>query len=328
MRRLITSVLASAALSACSLPSDFASSNFTANAPDITGPRPFVTRTPAERALTCVSQHRPRGQDLRIAVGEITDGTGARTFEDGVTPLLTQRPDMMFAVAMMKTGVRTLNRNATKVAEWEMAQSMEQRLGEGRPTVVEGQEFPFRPVEAGSMLGSTHFVSGALTEVNWNIYSDDTQTNVAGVFNGSRNYYISVAVDLMVTDTKTTEIVLAQSYTKQIVGKEVSRGLFRFFEVDEKGIFGPVELFDVSTGEQRNEPVQRAVRWLVETATYDIAATLTKTHDACDAMLAPEPAAPAPTEAAAPAGQTVASSSGLRRLRTLARPEISPNSGS
>jgi hypothetical protein len=80
---------------------------------------------------------------------------------------------------------------------------------------------------------------------------------------------------------------LARSYTKQIVGREVSNGLFRFFEVGGSGELGPVELFDASAGEQRNEPVQRAVRWLVDLATYDITATLTKTKETCDAQLAP-----------------------------------------
>lgn len=290
---------ACAALAACSTAAEFDPASVSRNAPQITGPSPYVTTTPAAAALACVAKRRAKGQDLRIGIGEIVDGTGARTFTDGTTPLLTQRPDMMFAVALKKTGLRALNRNATKVAEWEMAQSMQQRLGEGHPTEVEGKVFPYRPVEAGSMLGSTHFVTGALTEVNWNIYSDDKQTTIAGAFAGNRTYYISVALDLMVTDTRTTEVLLAQSYTKQIVGREVSKGLFRFFEVDEGGSFGPVELFDASAGEQRNEPVQQAVRWLVDVATYDIAATLTRTKAACDVSLAPPPVAAAETVPAA-----------------------------
>lgn len=300
MRRRITGLALATGLAACSAPGDFDAAALRANAPQITGPFPYVTTTPAEAALACIAQKRPKRQDLRIGVGEIVDGTGARTFEDGVTPLLTQRPDMMFTVALKKTGIRTLNRNTTKVAEWEMVQSMEQRLGEGRPTEIEGQEFRYRPVEAGSMLGSTHFVTGALTEVNWNIHSDEVQGNIAGAFRGSRNYYISVAVDLMVTDTKTTEVVLAQSYTKHIVGREVSRGLFRFFEVDDSGVFGPIELFDLGAGAQRNEPVQHAVRWLLDVSAYDIAATLTRTKSGCDAMLAPPPA-PDTAEPARPA---------------------------
>lgn len=287
MKKAITLIVVCAGLAGCN--KIHSEVDLTRNAPQITGPLPYVTTTPVDPALACIEQKRSKGQDLRIGIGEIVDGTGAKTFEDGNTPLLTQRPDMMFAVALKKTGVRALNRNSTRVAEWEMSQSMEQRLGEGRITEIDGQEFAFRPVEAGSMLGSTHFVTGALTEVNWNIYSDDKQSNVVGAFKGKSNYYISVAIDLMVTDTLTTEVVLARSYTKQIVGQEVSKGFFRFFEVDESGVFGPVELFDISSGAQQNEPVQRAVRWLVDIATYDIAATLTKTKSACDPALMPRP---------------------------------------
>lgn len=298
MKKLLKSLALCATVAACAQGETAGRAGPPPTVPEVLGPTPYVTVTPAERALRCVATHRRKGQDLRIGVGEIVDGTGARTFTDGTTPLLTQRPDMMFAVALSKTGVRSLNRNATKVAEWELAQSMEQRLGEGAPTQIEGQEFPYRPVVAGSMLGSTHFVTGALTEVNWNIYSDDKRVSALGAFATSREYYISVAIDLMVTDTRTTEIVLARSYTKQVVGREISKGLFRFFEVDDSGQLGPIELFDASTGEQRNEPVQRAVRWLVDIATYDIAATLTDTRDSCDAELAPPPAVTAETPAA------------------------------
>ena len=53
--------------------------------------------------------------------------------------------------------------------------------------------------------------TGALTEVNWNIYSDDNQINVAGAFYGAKTYRISIALDLMVTDTETTEVVMADT---------------------------------------------------------------------------------------------------------------------
>ena len=288
MKAKFSLLLLCAGIAGCTPVTSAGNSSLPNKVPELMGPAPYITSTPADQALACVAEHRRKGQDLRLGIGEITDGTGARTFADGTSPLLTQRPDMMFAVAVGKTGVRSLNRNSTKVAEWELAQSMEQRLGEGRSTEIDGQPFTFRPVVAGTMLGSTHFVTGALTEVNWNIYSDAKRLAAAGAFTSKREYYISVAIDLMVTDTQTTEVVLARSYTKQIVGREVSNGLFRFFEVGGSGELGPVELFDASAGEQRNEPVQRAVRWLVDLATYDITATLTKTKETCDAQLAPQ----------------------------------------
>jgi curli biogenesis system outer membrane secretion channel CsgG len=280
------SILSILILTACSAPK--ISGTQMGQISPIKGPSPQRTSTPVKQALECVAHNRKKGQDLRLAVGDIVDGTGARTFTDGNSTLLPQRPDMMFTVAMYETGIKVLNRNATKVAEWEMVQSMEKRLGEGYKTTVEDQEFSYRPVAAGSLLGSTHFVTGALTEVNWNIYSSDQKTNIAGGFRNQREYYISVAVDLMVTNTRTTEITLARSYTKQIVGKEISNGLFRFFDIGEQEAgFGPLELFDVSAGAQSNEPVQNAVRWLMASAAYDIASTLTHTSKKCDDKLFP-----------------------------------------
>lgn len=274
-------------LVACTVPPELEGTQFTQISP-IKGPSPQRTVTPVKEALSCVAEHRRKGQDLRLAIGDIVDGTGARTFTDGSSTLLPQRPDMMFTVALHETGIKVLNRNATKVAEWEMVQSMEKRLGEGRTTVVNDEEFNYRPIEAGTFLGSTHFVTGALTEVNWNIYSSDVRNNIAGGFKNEKEYYISVAVDMMVTDTKSTEITLARSYTKQIVGKEISNGVFRFFDIgDQAGGVGPLELFDSSAGAQSNEPVQNAVRWLMATAAYDIASTLTKTSKSCDVKLAP-----------------------------------------
>ena len=250
---------------------------------DLTGPSPTLSATPARSALSCVKEHRNENQDLRIAISDITDGTGARTTTDNST-LLTQRPDLMFTVGLVKTGVRVINRTSTRVAEWEMGQAMERRLGEGTPVYLEGMEFDYRPIEAGTLLGSTHYVTGALTEVNWNINSTTVEGGVLGFSSGARTFHISVAADLMVTDTKTTEVVIAESYQKQIVGREVNRGLFRFFEVDNSDVLGPVELFDISIGEQQNEPVQTAVRWLIETAAYDVASELTGTKDECDAV--------------------------------------------
>lgn len=284
----ILPVLGLLAVAACTTPPDVTGQM--GQITPVKGPSPQLTTTPVKGALTCVSKYRNKGQDLRLAIGDIVDGTGARTFTDGSSTLLPQRPDMMFTVALHDTGLKILNRNATKVAEWEMVQSMEKRLGEGRTTKVDDQEFNYRPVAAGSMLGSTHFVTGALTEVNWNIHSSEVKNNIAGGFRTEKQYYISVAVDLMVTDTRTTEITLARSYTKQIVGKELSNGLFRFFDIgDQSAGIGPLELFDSSAGAQSNEPVQNAVRWLMATAAYDIASTLTHTSKRCDDKLIPDP---------------------------------------
>lgn len=263
----------------------------------LTGPAPSANVTPMESALLCVAEHGRNNRSLRVAVSDITDGTGSRNLAGDSSSLLTQRPDLMFTVGLAKTGVRVINRSSTRVAEWEMGQAMERRLGDGSSTFVDGTEYEYRPITAGGILGSTHYVTGALTEVNWNISSSTAEAGLFGFATGARIFYISVAADLIVTDTRTTEVVMARSYQKQIVGREINAGTFRFFDIDQ-GELGPVELFDLSIGDQQNEPVQRAVRWLIELAAYDIAATLTHTNDECDNLVNVEPADVAFVEAA------------------------------
>ena len=231
--------------------------------------------------LACLKVNMPEDRDMRFAVNDVTDGTGAQMNDQAASKALTQRPDMMLVVALAQTGVRIVNRNSIAVAEWEMKHAMDKKLGEGRKTTVEGKEFSYRPITAGTMIGSTHYISGALTELNWNIKSEVAEGGAAGMVGGSRSYYISVAVDLMVTDTQTTELLMARSYSKQIVGREKSLGLFRFFDVGLPTL-SPKELFEFNLGSQANEPVQTAVRWMLEAAAYDIIGEITGTREHCD----------------------------------------------
>ena len=272
----------------CTSTADF-SGEIPEDLPLLSGPQATAdVRTPVADALECVADNRNRNQDLRIAIADIVDGTGARTNGDAGSPLLTQRPDLMFTVGLFRTGVRTLNRTTLRVAEWELGQAMDMRLGEGGPVEHEGDTFDFRPLPAGVLLGSTHYVTGALTEVNWNTNSSVTEGGLLGISAGTRIFSINVAADITVTDTRTTEIVFAESYQKTLVGREVSRGVFRFFDFTP-GAKTQVELFDLSVTEQQNEPVHRAVRWLMELAAYDVAAEMTRTSRVCDPVLSPPP---------------------------------------
>lgn len=265
---------------ACAMPD--AAQKINEEATVMEGPAPRANFTPMDTNLRCIAHHIPPGLDLRLAVNDLTDGSGAQASGDAHSTILTQRPDMMFVIALAKTGVRLVNRNSTAVSEWEMKRAMDKQLGEGKLVAVQGKEFAYRPVTAGTIVGSTHFVSGALTELNWSIKSDIAEAGVAGLTAGSRKYYISVGADLMLTNTKTTELVMARSYSKQIVGSELSAGLFRFFEMGGGTNWGPREIFEFNLGSQANEPVQAAVRWLLELAAYDMVSTLTGADKYCD----------------------------------------------
>lgn len=284
------------------------SDNPRVNANLLTGPAPTVTHTPSEALLSCVAEHKSRSNDIRIAIGDIVDGTGAKTFSDGSSTMFTQRPDLMVTVALAKTGVTVLNRTSSRVSEWEMSQAMDKRLGDGKNVSVGTETVPYRPIEAGQILGSTHYLTGAITEVNWNIESSGNQYNIAGVHSFKSAYRISIAVDLVLTETTTTRVVKAESFTKQLVGLETETGVFKFFSVDNS-VLDTTELFDASIGQQQNEPVQRALRWVLEYGTYDMVAGLLGASKACDPLLAPQTAAVAPAPVAAAAAAPVAAAS-------------------
>lgn len=283
----------------------------------VQGPVPMRASSPMSEALTCLATKLPEDRDLRLAVFTIPDRSGVADY-DGPGAYLTQGAELMMVSALAKTGVRQVNRTATNVAEWELNQAIEKRLGEGAPVLVADRAVPYRPVPMGSLLGSTHTVYGGLTELDFDILSDGAEVSIAGFGVKGRGYYISVGMDLVVSDSRTTEIVLARHYRKQIWGQELEAGLFRFWDIGSGGAkigqFG-VELFDVRVGKQQNEPVHASVRWIVEQAAYELVRDLAGVGDVCEPLV-PGPSRTEPTLIAQASTRT---SNGL--------PPASPNSG-
>ena len=76
---------------------------------------------------------------------------------------------------------------------------------------------------------------------------------------------MNVAIDLRMVQTTTLEVVDVVSYQKQIIGREISAGVFDFLNGN---------VFDISAGEGGFEPVQLAVRALVERAVVEFMANL------------------------------------------------------
>jgi curli biogenesis system outer membrane secretion channel CsgG len=78
-------------------------------------------------------------------------------------------------------------------------------------------------------------------------------------------YVMNVGLDLRLIDSRTLEVVDVVSYQKQIIGRELSAGVFAFF--------GDVVL-DASAGGRSLEPIQLAVRSVVERAVLEISSQL------------------------------------------------------
>jgi curli production assembly/transport component CsgG/holdfast attachment protein HfaB len=125
---------------------------------------------------------------------------------------------------------------------------------------------------AGQVPGSDFYIVGGITEVNANIRSagfdvaggEVQDHGGSGIVTG-RIYVMNIALDLRLVQTQTLEVVDVISYQKQVVGREVSAGLFDFLNGN---------VFDLSAGTGGMEPVQLAVRALVERATLEMMANL------------------------------------------------------
>lgn len=256
-----------------------------ANVTPVTGPAPYANRTPMQAALVCLQPSARATPDLRLGVADFIDGSGASLGDGDVNGrYFSQRPDLMLIVALSKTGVRLVNRTSTAVAEWEMRQAMDRRLGEGKQVVVGQTKFDYRPVRAGEFLGSTFYINGAITEINWSLSSNVEEGGFLGATAGRRTYRVSIAIDMVVTNSLTTEVVFARSYSKQLVGYESGAGVFRFVEASIMPK-SRVELFQANIGQKQNEPVQAALRWLVELSGYETVSALTGGDARCDALV-------------------------------------------
>ncbi len=273
----------------------------------LTGPAPRLNTTPMAEALACIAS---KGRsDLRLGVADFVDGTGVMEGGTQNSRALSQRPDMMMTVALATAGAHLVNRSSVNVAEWEMNKAMEKKLGDGRSSLIQSQKVDFRPIKAGILLGSTHYVTGAITELNWNLSSNVAEAGAYSAALGRRTYRISIAVDVVVTNTQTTEIVHARSYKKQLVGFEMNANYFRFVNQDTatrilassnaaaSAVTSALELFNANLGEKQNEPTQTALRWVIELAAYDIMRNLKNMGSSCDQLLLPaSEAAPAVVE--------------------------------
>ena len=89
---------------------------------------------------------------------------------------------------------------------------------------------------------------------------------------------MNVGLDLRLVDTKTLQVVDVISYQKQIIGHQVSVGVFDFLGTN---------FFDASIGESALEPIQLAVRSVIERAVLEMTARLYHTAGGCSATQDP-----------------------------------------
>lgn len=239
------------------------------------GPVPIANSTPHDEALVCLSKTpEVRNSGIMLAVHTITDQTNKFNSEEG--SFVPRDVAAMLITALQKAGMKQVNRTNTVVTEWEIARAKEQLLGDGGTATVGNQTVEFRPVTKGSIRGSDYVIDGALTQLDFNTYSGGAEVTIGGMGAGARQFALTTAADIRVTNTQSTRIVRAGSYAKQAIGTEVFASVFRFFAN---------EMFDVKIGDKSQEGLHAGVRWLMAEAAYDIVTSLVHHNGSCDKYL-------------------------------------------
>ena len=272
--------LAAIALSGCITPeADSVTGRYTA---PIGGSPVIANETPYSDALRCMASFT-RARPLRIAVGQIADYTG-KVSPDNSGREITQGAALMAMSALAKAGVPLVERFDTSVAEMELKYANNKLISSDQaqqPGAQPGGDY--RRIFAGSIPGSDYYLVGGITELNFNIRSEGANADASGASStkggtmGANMYVMNVGLDLRLVDTSTLEVVDVISYQKQIIGRQIQAGMFDFLGHT---------FFDASVGESALEPVQLAVRSVIERAVLEMTARLYKLpQSACTSNL-------------------------------------------
>jgi holdfast attachment protein HfaB len=158
--------------------------------------------------------------------------------------------------ALAKAGVPLVERYDTSVAELELKYANNKLISD------QADDGGYRKIMAGSIPGSDYYIVGGITELNFNIRSlgangDGGGTSSDGLKGtaGANMYVMNIAMDLRMVDTRTLEVVDVVSAQKQIIGRQISAGVFDFLGHT---------FFDASLGESALEPLQLGVRSVIE----------------------------------------------------------------
>tara|TARA_R110000868_G_scaffold369729_1_gene633176 strand:+ start:4391 stop:5386 length:996 start_codon:yes stop_codon:yes gene_type:complete len=220
--------------------------------------------TPYSEALVCLANYAQAHhlRSPRVAVGRLSDYTGRASAEGGAA--ITQGASLMAISAFAKAGIRLVERFDTSISELELRYANNSLIG--------NEDGSQREIRAASLPGSDYNLVGGITELNYNIRSSGTDvmagdridSDPTGLFS-RRMWVMNIGLDLRLNETQTMETVDVISYQKQIIGREISAGLFAFW--------GDA-VIDISGGGRSLEPVQLAVRTVIERAVLEISAQL------------------------------------------------------
>lgn len=230
----------------------------------INGPASTIVSTDYSSALSCVASFAENQSypAPRIAVGHITDLTGANDYFNGRR--ITQGATLMAMTAVADAGMRLVERYDMGVIQVD--------LDYAKSGLVRDSKTKVRDVKAGQLEGADLYIVGGITEFNPNIQSGGfdfflggSGTDSGALAIGNNYYIIDVGMDLRLVDARSSEVLSVRSFRKQIVGYEREGGAF--------DLVGSV-LVDAAAGKKALEPVQSSVRGMVDRAVFEFSAGL------------------------------------------------------
>jgi curli production assembly/transport component CsgG/holdfast attachment protein HfaB len=235
---------------------------------------PSKNITPYSSVLECYGEQLVNSDrdGVSIAIGNIRDYTGKSSDSEGFA--ITQGGSLMAysALGRIAPGVVVHERFDTQIADAELQYIANRQLGDGSkhempdPATGEPQEVSWMPYFGGSVLRSDYYIVGGITELNFNIQTGGAEFAINQVGAKRRVYTMNVGVDMRVVGSQTLKVYDTVSLQKQLTGYEVGFGVFRFFGSD---------LYDVNAGMKEQEPLQLAVRTVIENAVLELVASVT-----------------------------------------------------
>jgi curli production assembly/transport component CsgG/holdfast attachment protein HfaB len=223
-----------------------------------------TTQTDYTPALRCVadiagSQDYPAP---RVAVGHITDMTGADDLYLGRR--LTQGATLMAITAVSNAGMRVIERFDTGVTQVDL-DFANNRLLRDSATVI-------RTPQEGQIQGVDLYIVGGISEYNHNLVSrgQDASFSKSGNKGGSAfatngDYVVDVGMDLRLIDARTTEVIAVKSYRKQVRGQQRELGAV---------LASGADTIDIGIGGRKNEPIQMAIRSIIDRSVFEFTAGL------------------------------------------------------
>jgi curli biogenesis system outer membrane secretion channel CsgG len=238
-----------------------------------TGDAPVIANpTPYSAALVCEAEFA-RAHNVnapRIAIGRIADYTG-KLEADGSGRKITQGASLMAMSAFAKAGVPLVERYDTSVSELELKYANSKLISD-KPTPGAQAPADYRQIMAGQVPGSDFYIAGGITELNFNIRSNGITAaggggNNAGAVGqaGASTYVMNVGIDLRLVNTRTLEVVDVISDQKQIIAHQIGVGVFSMWNGNA---------FSMTAGEGATEPLQLAVRSVIEREAVEMIANL------------------------------------------------------